>query len=424
MNLNYNYKLFILNKLPILLISIIPFLLITGPFLSDLALSIVVIIFIIILIREKKFELFNNKFFYIFISFYVFILFNSLFQNQNFDSLKISFFYFRFGIFSFALMYFLDKDQKLLKYIFYCLIFCFLILIFDGLYQYYFKKNIFGFQLVYPGPRVSSFFGDELILGSYLSRLFPILFGLFLFFNKSKKKLYIYLPIWILSVILIFLSGERTAIFFITLSIILMSFLIFRNKKYVKITLIFFILFGSLILFISETARQRIINDTLNQMFFSKWDNNKILIFTRQHDEHYHSSIRMFLDNKILGVGVKNFRNFCSEEKYNFSEYTCSPHPHNTYIQLLSETGFIGFILVFSIFINLNIAILNHLKKKIKGTQLFDDLEICLIIAIYVTLWPLVPSGNFFNNWLNIIYYFPVGILMWSLYLKPKSHKY
>ena len=57
-------------------------------------------------------------------------------------------------------------------------IFTYAILICDGYYQYFNGENILGFKL--SGVRVSSFFGDELIMGSYLSRLFPLLFALFL----------------------------------------------------------------------------------------------------------------------------------------------------------------------------------------------------------------------------------------------------
>jgi uncharacterized membrane protein YoaT (DUF817 family) len=44
-----------------------------------------------------------------------------------------------------------------------------------------------------------------------------------------------------------------------------------------------------------------------------KWN---LYIFSKQHTHHYITAYRMFLDNKILGVGVKNFRNFCNDEKY------------------------------------------------------------------------------------------------------------
>ena len=144
MNFSVKDQNFFSTTLPKFLIFSIPLLLITGPLLSDLALSTVVIIYFILVIKKKEYRFFNNTFFFIFLFFYFYIVLNSLFQNQNFDSIKISIFYFRFGVFSLALMYFLTKDPNLLKYIFYSLIFCFLILLIDGLFQYYFPKGIKG----------------------------------------------------------------------------------------------------------------------------------------------------------------------------------------------------------------------------------------------------------------------------------------
>ena len=67
----------------------------------------------------------------------------------------------------------------------------------------------------------------------------------------------------------------------------------------------------------------------------------------------------MYLDNKILGVGVRNFRKLCSDKKYEKSNLSCAPHPHNTYIQILSETGIIGFsflMIIFTYFCSLNLS--------------------------------------------------------------------
>ena len=70
--------------------------------------------------------------------------------------------------------------------------------------------------------RVSSFFGDELKMGSYLVRLFPILLSLyfFVFNDKSiKEKLYINIFFLFLLQTSIFLSGERTSFFLFVLVI-------------------------------------------------------------------------------------------------------------------------------------------------------------------------------------------------------------
>ncbi len=228
-------KNFLFYILPIHLIYLIPALLVTGPFLSDLSIIIVSIIFLVIVFIEKDYSTFKNKFFYIFIIFYFYIVLNSLIQNQNFDSLRISISYLRFGIFPLAVMYFLDKDPTLIKKIFYCLILLFLVLILDSIFQYFVGYNFFGWKLIYPGPRVSSFFGEELILGSYLARLLPILIGLMFFLDISKKKLLLFLFIILSSMFVVLISGERTALFLMILSFVLMFFLISKKKNFLEV---------------------------------------------------------------------------------------------------------------------------------------------------------------------------------------------
>lgn len=416
-------KNFILFSLPKHLIYLIPIFLVTGPFLSDLAVTITSIIFIVLLFQEKNFKIFNNKFFYIFLIFYIYLILNSLFQNQNYDSLRISFTYIRFGLFSLALTYFLSKDIKLLKKIFYSLIIIFVILIFDGFLQYFTGKNILGWDLKYPGPRVSSLFGDELILGSYVARMLPLFIGLMFVFNFSKDKKFIFYMVILASLLLVLISGERTAFFLTLLLLTLMFFLIYENKKIVrKIILISFACFFLLISF-SGSIKERIVNITLEKILASNNQDNKYYIISKQHHEHYVSGMRMFLNNPISGVGIKNFRVFCSEKQYYISEYTCSPHPHSTYVQLLSETGIIGFSLVLLYFVYLNIRFVSHYKKCRVDKPIYKDYQICFLISFYLTLWPLVPSGNFFNNWLSIVYFYPLGIYLWSVNEEDKKIK-
>ena len=50
---------------------------------------------------------------------------------------------------------------------------------------------------------------------------------------------------------------------------------------------------------------------------------------------------------------------------------------------------------------------------KIKNKIFLNNFEICILGAFLITLWPLAPSGNFFNNYLSIFYYFPIGFYLW-----------
>ena len=221
MNFNSEKEKIIFYYFPVLLFSLLPFFLITGPFLSDLSVSIISLLFLIYCLKQKKFTYFKKKYFYFFLIFWSYLILNSLINNFNFDSLKISFFYFRYGIFVVAIATFLDFDNRFIKIFFYCIFICFSVLIIDGFYQYFFEENILGWK---GSDRISSFFGNENILGSYLSRLWPIFFGLSIFIFNQKNKLYFFfILVFILSEALIFLSGDRTAFFILIFQLLLLS---------------------------------------------------------------------------------------------------------------------------------------------------------------------------------------------------------
>ena len=412
----------IFYKFPIILFSLIPFFLITGPFLSDSAVSLISVLFLIYCLKKKNFSFFKNKYFYVFLFFWGYLIFNTIINNFNLDSLKISFFYFRYGIFVIAIVAFLNFEHKFIKYFFYCLFICFAALILDGFYQYFTGENILGFK-TNNNARVSSFFNDELILGSYLSRIWPIFFGLSILIFKQKKKLFFcFIIIFILSEVLIFLSGDRTAFFYINFSAI---FVILFSKKLAKlrlITLLSSVFIIVIISYINPTAKERVFDQTLNQMNLINKDqkaNGGIYLFSEQHNAHYITAYKMFLYNKVLGVGVKNFRNFCSNEKYVYNKYSCSTHPHNTYIQILSETGIIGFVFLLSVLFYFCKNILRHVLLKFKNKYYYTDFEICILSGVAIYLWPLVPTGNFFNNWLSILLILNIPFLIWS----RKSYK-
>ena len=406
---NSTQENFIFFRIPVALFSLIPFFLITGPFLSDLSVSLISLLFLIYCVKRKNFSYFNNNYFYFFLIFWIYLISNTLINNFNLDSLKISFFYFRYGIFVIAIVAFLKEDYKFIKYFFYCIFICFTVLIFDGFYQYFTGENILGWK---NSTRTSSFFGSEKILGSYLSRLWPIFFGLSIFMFKKKNKFYpLIMLTFVLSEALIFLSGDRTAFFNINLSAI---FVILFSQKLFQlrlITLLSSILILIIISFINPTAKERVFDQTISQM---NLDSKSVYIFSREHTHHYITALKIFLDNKVLGVGVKNFRNFCNDEKYRISEVSCSTHPHNTYIQILSETGIVGFLFLLTILIYFCKYILKHFILKFKGKYYFNDFEICILSGIAIYLWPIVPTGNIFNNWLNIAMILNFPFLIWS----------
>ena len=166
----------------LIMVSIIPFL-IWGPFLPDLIVSISALFFLYYILKNNDFSYLNNIPFYIFLFFCIISIISSLEANDISKSIKSSLFYFRIGFFSFFICYLINRDKSILSYFYYAIVICFLVLVIDGYFQFFNGYNLLGFK----NARVSSFFGDELILVSFLSRLFPLLFSLFLV--KKKKNL-------------------------------------------------------------------------------------------------------------------------------------------------------------------------------------------------------------------------------------------
>ena len=158
--------------------------------------------------------------------------------------------------------------------------------------------------------------------------------------------------------------------------------------------------------------------DTVQDMGLVK-DSNKIVIFTPAHDSLYRTAFNMFKDQYIVGHGPKMFRELCKEEKYATGITPCMTHPHNFYVQLLAETGVIGFLFLFSSFFYVLYASFSQLKSIIfRQKRKLSDYQVCLLAGILISVWPFTPNGNFFNNWLMIVYSLPVGFYLQSIFSK------
>jgi O-antigen ligase len=150
---------------------------------------------------------------------------------------------------------------------------------------------------------------------------------------------------------------------------------------------------------------------------------NKVYIFSHDHHGHYLLSYKIFKDFPILGTGPKGFRYLCRNKIYIVENYNgCSTHPHNTYAQILTSNGIIGFLLLIIVFLYLLIEIFKC-KKKINNEKQFDKYMVAenvILSAVFVNFWPLIPNGNFFNNWISMSYFYPIGFY---LYFKFRNEK-
>lgn len=430
----FNKNFFLLN------ILFLPILLVTGSFLSDLSVVLISVLFLKFFYANINF-FFKLRFFKFFFIFYFLIILSSVFSDDIIFSLKTSIPYVRFFflvLIIYSLCIFNHNFFIIFSKIF---IIIYFILIFDGFFQFFFGYNIVG--LVSPIPnRLSGFFGDELVLGSYISRFFP-LFLFCLFFLKIKKVI-IYIFILIVTIFLI-LCGDRVSLL---MAILLNIYFIFINKNFrlIGIFFLFIYLFSGFFLikynegiysrytqtigelginkkftpgYIIQEGKNSIYNDS--KKLFKKYN-----FFSPMHENYLITSLNMFKDRPIIGHGPKTYRIKCKLTKYKFDDLSCSTHPHNLYAQLLSEIGIIGAFFIFIFFIYFLFILIRHFICSILNFNnykyILSDCELCLIFSFIITLLPIVPSGNFFNNWLSIIYFFPIGFYLGLKHIENKKN--
>ena len=388
--------------------------------------ALIFLLFLVFNFNQRK-NFFDKKII-ILTLFSIYIAFNAMFQIT--DDLKYSsFFHLRYLLFSLAIFLFFEKYSKenLNEKIVHIFLFALSILLFDSLFQFIFGFNVLGNEII--AQRISSFFGDELILGSYLVRVLPILIWYIYYFKinlNEKKLLYIFFFAAYFSVV--YLSGERTSIALFLIFFFLTIIFIKELRKLFIRSFIIFLVFAISIIFFDygkSNVTYRVFNKTYQQVFqdekkdnvnkviLDKSKTSKVKIFSTDHQGHLILAKKLFFDNLVIGAGPKGFRHYCRKINYDSEVGICSTHPHNILAQISSELGIIGLIFfsIFFIFLVKTFFEINFVRTKNNHHYAF----LVVSLGIFINLFPFLPSGNFFNNWISLFIYFNLGLYLVSI---------
>ena len=125
----------------------------------------------------------------------------------------------------------------------------------------------------------------------------------------------------------------------------------------------------------------------------------------------------MFKDHKLIGVGPKMFREFCKKPHYNVipeqdrSQDGCSTHPHNFYLEILTETG----IVIFLPFIVLNLFIFFKLIKSYFFEKKNRNLILIVFCSFIVMFFPVQTTGSFFSTWNGFYYWLVYSFIAFTI---------
>ena len=392
-------------KIVYFLIILLPLSIVASSLIMNSFSIIISLLFFLILIKEKNYQISNNIFFISISIFFIFLLINLINSIDVSNSLNRTFGFLRFIFLSFAISHFLSfKDYKYLKLISISWFFIFLLVSVDLLYEYFFGQNILGFSNQFPG-RLSGFLNDELKIGGYY--LGFIMLSIATIFHFYPKKVGLFFVLFFL--IIAILIGERANLIKIISSIFIFFFVnhLFNLKKK-----IFFLASVVMLIFIVILNNNDIKNRFGDQFIKYIYKNGiKGYYYASNYGAHYGSAIKIFKENIIFGVGLKNFPIECKKDKYIDKKFVfdlsrCSTHPHQIHLDILTSLGLIGYLILMFSFL---ILIIKNMKIYIKSKNLFTLSSLCFLISYL--LIP-IPSGSFFTSYGATIFWINIGVIL------------
>lgn len=299
----------------------------------------------------------------------------------------------------------------------------------DTFYQYIFGQDIFGIKNTSShGQRLNGPFGNEYVVGSYLSKLF----FLSLIYFVSQKKNFIYLFTYLILIISItLLTKERMASLMLILTSLFFLFF-FTNIQFKKrlVAVISFTILVSLLIYQNQSVREHLIFKSFEQIGVNNslnWqqkvnNKNKRLFFDSHWGAHFLTAYNIFLDNPLIGSGIKTFRKECSKDKYDNIKslkvkIRCNTHPHNIYLEFLSEGGLILFIsfVIFNLYVFYKL-ILNILKKEKKR-----DISLVIFLSFLILFFPIQTTGSFFSTWNGFYYWLIYAFVIYDVIGRKSS---
>ena len=332
-----------------------------------------------------------------------------------------SIFFLKYLLLYLVVRFLVEKEIINLKFFFITCAFCSLFVSFDILIQFIFGKDIFGYGVIEGSRKLGGPFGSELIAGSYIQRF--SLFAFFLlpfYFNHSKlnefNKFIIPLLFILFSTSLILTGNRMPLVLFLLILVLIFIFQREIRKFFFHFIIIFTVIF-SLLLSINSEIKNNFKNFYMSISYIAS-----ATILKNNKDGKQISHLKEFSTfystwsmHKYIGGGIKNFRYFChvrpNAEKD--SRSVCNMHPHNYYLEILTETGLLGFIIILSVF---SIALYKtFFKRYIFGTSSKENKIIIPFLFLFIAeIFPIKSTGSFFTTG-NTTYIFLILSILLAL---------
>jgi len=332
------------------------------------------------------------------------------------EKLIKSILFFRYFLFLLVIYYLSYNNIINFKYFFISAAIVTLIVAVDVIFQYTFGYNFFGFKSYI--HHNTSFFTDELIAGGYIQNFsFFSLFYLTYSIKNYNKFLNVALTtttVCVLGAAILF-SGNRMPVVLFLLGLLLVY--IFNEKLRNKILLSFFsliIVLGIIISFdthfnSSFKSFKQNVTGTVSDLLIRLKTDEKTIIQDEQkefltetfelagHRKIISTAIETWKLHKIFGNGIKSFKVDCQKIIIQQKRGICSNHPHNYFMEILTDLGVVGFINVLimaCLFVFFLFRNYKHFNKNRFGTFFL----LAAVISLFLEVFPFKSTGSIFTT--------------------------
>jgi len=304
----------------------------------------------------------------------------------------------RFPLFAMATAFWLGVDKRLLLLMFFSTASA--ILLMCGILAAEMATEGFKSRLSWPY--------DDLVPGNYLAKVgLPVIVfstSLFLFLKGSKSLLSGGFCLLVIGMTM--MTGERIN-FLITLFAVLLAIFIWETswkKRFFYITVV-----SALPILIFA-----IIPSTFDRFAISFFNQLPLYKGSPYYDAMAPAWL-IFQQSPTLGIGPGNFRYLCADLIQPELGYPCHNHPHNFYLQILSETGSLGFV---SAVIFIGSIIVKCFGAMATSRHVLYSVAWVIPFALF---WPIRSSADFFGQWNNIFLWSAVALALAVVHSKSKN---